>query len=387
MNAQAVALKKSNFETEFEGYESQIAMSLPAHISVDKFKRVVLSAVSRNPDLYIKADKRSLFLACQDCAADGLLPDGREAALVIYNTKVNGEWIKKVQYIPMIRGIIKRMRNSGEVAAVDSQVVYQNDRFQYQLGDDPKIIHEPTLGEPGAMIGAYAIITLTNGEKLREVMNKAQIEKIRLRSKNADKGPWVDDAGEMWRKTVTRRCSKRAPSSPDLERLWQRGDDVDDDAPALPAPPRPTRQAYLAPVEPEPEREVDPAAAGHENLDERFKATVAHDEATGEIDETSAPLDATRDADNGRPAEATQATPQAEGADVAADEYDAAKEYDLLWQGALAEQTQPGLEEYWKLQRQRGAAAWRLYNEARDLYDELAGKIKTQIAVLGGLTA
>lgn len=366
MNAQAVALKKSNFEIEFEGYESQLAMSLPAHISVDKFKRVVMNAVSRNPDLYIKADKRSLFLACQDCAADGLLPDGREAALVIYNTKdkATNQWIAKVQYIPMIRGIIKRMRNSGEVAAVDSQVVYQSDKFQYQLGDDPKIVHEPTLGEPGAMIGAYCIITLTNGEKLREVMNKAQIEKIRLRSKNAEKGPWIDDAGEMWRKTVTRRCSKRAPSSPDLERLWQRDGD-DDDAPTLPAPPRPTRQTYLAPVavEPEAESEIDPAAAGHANLDEQYRGAMAED----------APAAAeTVDAETG------EVTTTAEAPAI----YDPAKEYDLLWQGALAEDSAVGVKQYWEQQREEGAPGWRLWKEAPDLFEELGGKIVTRIKIL-----
>jgi hypothetical protein len=41
-------------------------------------------------------------------AQDGLLPDGREAAVVMFGNKA--------QAMPMIAGILKKVRQSGEVA-------------------------------------------------------------------------------------------------------------------------------------------------------------------------------------------------------------------------------------------------------------------------------
>ena len=72
--------------TQLEQRAAEFAMVLPSHISPDKFQRTVLTAVQGNPDL-IKADRRSLLTACMKAAQDALLPDGREAAIVTFNTR------------------------------------------------------------------------------------------------------------------------------------------------------------------------------------------------------------------------------------------------------------------------------------------------------------
>ena len=59
--------------------ESQFAAALPAHMPVERFMRVVLTAAQNNPDL-VRADRPSFFNACMKAAQDGLLPDGREGA-------------------------------------------------------------------------------------------------------------------------------------------------------------------------------------------------------------------------------------------------------------------------------------------------------------------
>src|SRR5690349_12093399 len=63
-----------------------LALALPKHIPVERFKRVILTALNLNPDL-VGADRRSLFNAAQKAAQDGLVPDGREGALVIFNDR------------------------------------------------------------------------------------------------------------------------------------------------------------------------------------------------------------------------------------------------------------------------------------------------------------
>jgi len=222
------------FERDMAEYTPQILAVLPAHISLQRFERVVITAVNSNPEL-AKADRRSLFNACVKSAQDGLLPDGREAALVIFNTKVKGpdgkdHWEKRVQYMPMVAGIRIRMRNSGEVKSAVAEVIHENDEFHHEKGDNPHIIHKPILEDPGKPIGAYAIIKLTNGEVLREVMNLADIEKARAVSKMGDSGPWKTWFDEMARKTILRRCAKAAPMQSDLDTVFKRDDDLEPDA-------------------------------------------------------------------------------------------------------------------------------------------------------------
>lgn len=207
--------------------KSEIAKALPKDIDPDRFIRIVITAVQMNPKL-LEADRRSLFGSCLKAAQDGLMPDGREAVLNIYSTKIkdgNREyWADTVQYLPMVRGLLKAMRNSGEVTHVDAAAVYEKDHFAFKRGDDPKIEHEPYLGaeEPGDVIAAYVIVKLGNGETHREVMSKRDIEKVRAASKAANGPGWTKWYDQFAIKSVIKRAYKLLPSSSDrLERVIQ----------------------------------------------------------------------------------------------------------------------------------------------------------------------
>ena len=80
--------------------------ALPTQITAEKFVRTTMTAVQMNPAL-LQGDRRSLLGACMKAAQDGLMLDGREAALVVFG--------QKVQYMPMIGGILKKLRNSGDL--------------------------------------------------------------------------------------------------------------------------------------------------------------------------------------------------------------------------------------------------------------------------------
>ena len=192
--------------------------------------RVVNTAVQMNPTI-LDATPRSIFNAAMKAATDGLLPDGREGAIVPYNMKIKGKngakdaWVVEVQWMPMIAGLRKKVRNSGEIATWDAQVVYERDDFDYALGDEPYLHHKPFLGfDRGKIIAAYSVATLKSGEKSREVMSIGEINAIRARSKSSEKGPWVTDFAEMCRKTVARRHSKVLPMSTDLDDLIRQDD-------------------------------------------------------------------------------------------------------------------------------------------------------------------
>lgn len=214
-NANPVAVIRQELTTMAPEFKA----ALPAHVTVEKFSRVAMTAIQNTPELQ-NADRRSLFGAVVRLAQDGLLPDGREAALVIFNTKnKSGGWEKKVQAMPMIAGVLKKIRQSGEVSKVSAQVVHENDHFIVHYGFDEDVEHSPPpLNKPrGKAIGAYATAVLKDGSKLLEVMSLEEIEQVRNVSRSKDKGPWVQWWGEMARKTVMRRLAKRLPMSTDIE--------------------------------------------------------------------------------------------------------------------------------------------------------------------------
>jgi recombination protein RecT len=208
---------------QLEHREHEFKAALPKHIPVERFMRVLMTAVQNNPKL-MQVERRSLFTASIKAAQDGLLPDGREGAIVEYKDRDRGPI---AQWMPMIAGLRKKVRNSGEIATWDAHVVYEKDEFDYAQGDEPFIRHRPTMdSDPGPVIAAYSVAILKSGEKSREVMTRAQIEKVRSKSRTKDKGPWVEWYEEMCRKTVARRHSKVLPMSTDLDDLIRRDDDL-----------------------------------------------------------------------------------------------------------------------------------------------------------------
>lgn len=191
--------------------------------NVDRFVRVVLNAVLANPDL-LDVDRRSLVAACMKAAQDGLMPDGREAVLNIYNTKVKRDgkemWVKMAQYLPMVGGLVKKLYESGEVTYIDAACVYANDRFVYRRGDSPSLEHEPTMDDtPGPIVAAYTVIKLKNGEVKREVMPKRDIEAVRAASKSGNNGPWVTWYDQQAIKSVIKRAYKQLPKADAFEKL------------------------------------------------------------------------------------------------------------------------------------------------------------------------
>lgn len=203
--------------------EAEFANALPPQIPVQKFIRTTVTAVQMNPSL-LDADRRSVLAACMKAAQDGLLIDGREAAVVCYG--------KNAQYMPMIGGLLKKLRNSGELATIAAHVAYENDEFRYELGDEERIVHKPSLvGGRGNPIAVYAIAKTKDGAVYREVMSLEQVEQVRSVSKAKNNGPWVQWWDEMARKTVLRRLMKRLPSSADVDALLESDNENFDLAP------------------------------------------------------------------------------------------------------------------------------------------------------------
>lgn len=215
-----------HLKRQLEVSRGEFAKLVGGQQNADKFIRVVLNSVLANPEL-IDASRSSLVAACMRAAQDGLMPDGREAVLNIYSTKIKGKdgerdrWEKRAQYLPMVGGLIKKLYSGGDILSVDAAVAYRGDVFEFVRGDDPKLVHKPAMeyadadlenGEPH-VIAAYVVVKLKNGEIKREVMKRRDIDKVRAASKSADTGPWKTWFDEMAIKSVIKRAYKQLPHS------------------------------------------------------------------------------------------------------------------------------------------------------------------------------
>lgn len=209
------------FRSQIEKLRPEIA-TMTGKEGVDRFIRVCLNAVQSNPGVLL-ADRKSLIISCLRAAQDRLLPDGREAVLNIYKTKVKQDgieqWKELVQYLPMVGGLIKKLYDSGHVTFVDAVAVREKDDFDYQRGDEPRIVHKPYAGEedPGKVIAAYVVAKLKNGETKREVMFRREIETVRNASKAPNGLMWDKFYDQGAIKSVIKRAYKQIPNYYELD--------------------------------------------------------------------------------------------------------------------------------------------------------------------------
>ena len=199
--------------------EPQFQRALPKHISPERFARVVMTAIQNEPKL-ISANRQTLYSACMMAAQQGLLPDKREGAMVVYGDTV--------RWLPMIGGILKMARNSGEIKTINAAVVYEKDEYSQWVDETGEHFkHVKARGERGEPILTYAYAVTKDGGFYMEEIDETQMKAIEASSKAGGtvwKGPFRD---EMKRKSAIRRLAKyRLPSSTDLDGIIRSEDDL-----------------------------------------------------------------------------------------------------------------------------------------------------------------
>jgi len=204
-----------------------------------RLKSAAITAISKDPDL-ILADRQSFMAELRRCASYGVLPDGVQAVLQVYNTKIKDsagkeQWIKKVTLLPMIRGILERVQRSGKVKLFYAEVVYANEQFAIDTTHgDRRARHDfdPMRRGPDAdIIGAYSVALYKDGTTDCEPMPRADIEKVRAVAKT--KNVWEGWFSEKAKVAVMKRHAKRLPlSADDIEFIMNRDEtDFSSDAP------------------------------------------------------------------------------------------------------------------------------------------------------------
>ena len=199
-----------------DAYKKQFATALPRHLKPDRFIRIALTALTKNPRL-LDCTPASLMGCLLDLSQLGIEPDGRKAHLIPFKDNRNNTVICTL--IVDYKGLVDLARRSGEISDIHADVVCKKDEFNYSFGSEGKLVHKPALKERGEPIAAYSFVKLKDGSVSYEVMNIEEIEAIHGRSKAKDNGPWKTDWNEMAKKTVFRRHSKWLPVASEIFQL------------------------------------------------------------------------------------------------------------------------------------------------------------------------
>lgn len=258
---------------EGKQFQSALSQTLPRHVSPARIIRVTLSAFQQRPKI-LECSPESVMLSLLRSAAMGLEPDGGplgQGYLVPFWSGKNKRY--ECQFIPGYRGLVKLARNSGEIADVWAEVVYESDEFDYELGLEQKLRHKrnDAADDPGPLKFAYAVARFRDGEKKFVVMNRREVEKVKASSSSKNEqgevvGPWREWEEEMWKKTAVRRLCKLLPLS--VEVAQQIGAE-DSDAP-IPAVTIDVPQIAGEPAESGPAASTDP----HEETAEAAREAV-----------------------------------------------------------------------------------------------------------------
>jgi len=256
---------------EHAGTKKQLQTALARHMDPDRFVRVALTTALRQPKL-AECSTESIIQSLLSCAQMGVEPDGRHAHLIpFWNGKAQR---LDVQLILDYKGMVKLVRQSGDVSYIHCDVVYENDTFDYILGSGAFLKHKPFMdGDRGNPVAAYSFVKLKDGGEDFDVMSVSDVNDVRDGSQNYQnaqkKGfstPWHTNWAEMAKKTAFRRHSKWLPLSYEVAEALSKDDEPltererFDAAKPVFSDPTPNESALNLTPEPEAEPKAAPVA-------------------------------------------------------------------------------------------------------------------------------
>ena len=189
----------------------QIEKALPSVLTGERFSRMVLTAMSTNPQL-TECTPNSFLGAMMQAAQLGVEPNTPlgQAYLIPYRNHGQLECQFQLGY----KGMIDLAYRSGEIVSISAHEVHENDEFEYELGLDEKLRHKPALKDRGAVILYYAVFKTKLGGSGFAVMSVDDIKQhMNKYSKAANSGfsPWKTNFDAMAKKTVIKQVLKYAP--------------------------------------------------------------------------------------------------------------------------------------------------------------------------------
>lgn len=203
-----------------------IKAALPSVMTPERFTRLALTALNSNRKLN-DCSPNSFLGAMMQAAQLGLEPNTPlgQAYLIPYRNHGKMECQFQVGY----KGMVDLFYRSGG-KILQSEVVYENDAFDFSFGLEPQLRHVPARSDRGAPTHVYAVFRTKDDGYGFAVMSmddvRSHAEKY---SKAYSSGPWKTNFEEMAKKTVIKKALKYAPMSVEFQRAMAMDETVKTD--------------------------------------------------------------------------------------------------------------------------------------------------------------
>lgn len=252
-----VQKKPQNMREWLDSYQDKFMEAIPRNtIDVGRFITAASLEIAASDKLQ-KCDKVSIFKSLLESARYGL-EVGKllgQAWLIPYNenkqTPQGWQKVLTCHFQLGYKGLIVLARRSQTIKTITAEIVYENDQFEVELGQNRHLTHKIDIRkERGAPIAYYCLVELENGGCQFVVMTKGDAEKHRdnyskahQQKKKGDESTWDTNFDEMALKTCVIKNLKLCPIS--IEALEAAGREerheemrnVTPTASALPPPP------------------------------------------------------------------------------------------------------------------------------------------------------
>jgi recombination protein RecT len=183
----------------------QIQVALPQGLSAERFTRVIVTELRRNPRL-AETQWISLAGSVMLAAQLGLEPGPLGLAFLV---PYKNECTLQIGY----KGYIELARRSGYIQSLSAHEVRASDEFEFEYGLEERLTHRPNFLDDSAPIAYYAVARYKDGGHNMVVLSKRQVDSYRARSPAARGGqsPWDTDYDAMAKKTCVRRLVPYLP--------------------------------------------------------------------------------------------------------------------------------------------------------------------------------
>lgn len=233
MTGTAVATRKNPI-TELitsEKARAYIEPFLPKGVELERVAASVMLAIARDETGKLKlCTNDSLVLGVAKIASWGL-ELGNTAHLIPFKSTARTDAARKkdkdaadvYEAVPVAdyKGLAELMIASGTVRYIEAREVRAGDRFEYEMGLEPRLVHVPIGSKSGrrtlAITHVYCIVHLPFGRKAFDVMTADEVEEIRQQFSKQ----WKTGALPSWyaKKTIIRRLAKTLPKNPALAKV------------------------------------------------------------------------------------------------------------------------------------------------------------------------
>lgn len=219
VTGQVAATPVAKFSNFLDKLKPQMALALPKHMNADRMARLALTAFSTTPALQ-ECTPESIAGCIMTAAQLGLEPGiNGQGYLIPYKDRRANKTI--CTFVPGWKGLVDLAARSGRTS-VWTGVVFQDDEFEYQLGDAPFCRHKPGDGDhDGLFTHVYAIGRVRDSQMpVIEVWSRKKVDRhLRQYNKVGDRhyATASENNFEMYaRKVALLQVLKYMPASIEL---------------------------------------------------------------------------------------------------------------------------------------------------------------------------